>query len=122
MMFTKTLILLALLVCPHHCYSLAQGPRSRRDFVVDSVASIASVSTIGVGAALPNLSAASDEIVAATSKQLALPPIGIGAWAWGDNIFWGYDKKVRCLKKVHIDHPQTTDGSDSSSTTAIERR
>jgi hypothetical protein len=93
MMFTKTLILSALLVCPHHCYSLAQGPGSRRDFVVDSVASIASVSTMGVGAALPDLSAASDEIV-------ALPPIGIGAWAWGDNIFWGYDKKASCLNKV----------------------
>ena len=24
---------------------------------------------------------------------MALPPIGLGAWAWGDSLFWGYDKK-----------------------------
>lgn len=25
--------------------------------------------------------------------QISLPPIGLGAWAWGDSLFWGYDKK-----------------------------
>ena len=25
--------------------------------------------------------------------QINLPPIGLGAWAWGDSLFWGYDKK-----------------------------
>ena len=81
----------ALLINPHQCNSLTQGPRCRRAFVVDSVASIASVS---IGASFPGISVARDEV--APASQLALPPIGIGAWAWGDNIFWGYDKKVRC--------------------------
>lgn len=27
------------------------------------------------------------------SSSLVLPPIGIGAWAWGDSLFWGYDQK-----------------------------
>ena len=25
--------------------------------------------------------------------QIDLPPMGLGAWAWGDPLFWGYDKK-----------------------------
>ena len=29
----------------------------------------------------------------AQAPALVLPPIGIGAWAWGDSLFWGYDKK-----------------------------
>lgn len=78
----------ALLINPRQCNSLTQGPRCRRAFMVDSVASIASVS---IGASFPGISVARDEV----ANQLALPPIGIGAWAWGDNIFWGYDKKVR---------------------------
>jgi hypothetical protein len=32
-----------------------------------------------------------------TPNQLDLPPIGIGAWAWGDSIFWGYDHKLSNL-------------------------
>lgn len=80
-----------ILLDPHQCNCLVQTPRSRREFVVESVASIAS--TTLAGASFPSLSVANED-VASTSKQLALPPIGIGAWAWGDSIFWGYDKKV----------------------------
>ena len=29
-------------------------------------------------------------------RELALPKMGIGAWAWGDSLFWGYDKKGGC--------------------------
>ena len=29
----------------------------------------------------------------AASEKLALPKMGIGAWAWGDSLFWGYDPK-----------------------------
>jgi hypothetical protein len=82
-----------LLLNPHQCSSLAQNPRSRREFVVDSVASIASISTVAGITFIPDVSSAIDEVIT-TSTQLELPPIGIGAWAWGDSIFWGYDKKV----------------------------
>jgi len=29
----------------------------------------------------------------AAESALVLPPIGVGAWAWGDSLFWGYDPK-----------------------------
>ena len=29
----------------------------------------------------------------ATTSKLQLPPIGLGAWAWGDSIFWKYDPR-----------------------------
>ena len=37
--------------------------------------------------------AAAPKTAAAAPASLVLPPIGIGAWAWGDSLFWGYDKK-----------------------------
>lgn len=76
----------------HEVNSLSHSQRSRREFVVDSVVSVATSSAIA-GVGLPKLAVANEEIVTAP-KQLALPPVGIGAWAWGDSIFWGYDKKV----------------------------
>jgi pyridoxine 4-dehydrogenase len=30
---------------------------------------------------------------ASSSTPLTLPPIGVGAWAWGDSLFWGYDPR-----------------------------
>jgi len=29
----------------------------------------------------------------AAKERLQLPNIGVGAWAWGDRLFWGYDEK-----------------------------
>ena len=54
-----------------------------------------------VGASLPPLAPAAAAAAPATlataaaaaRTPLVLPPIGIGAWAWGDSLFWGYDKK-----------------------------
>ena len=38
---------------------------------------------------------------AAMGSSIKLPPMGLGAWAWGDSIFWGYDKNNDDeLKKV----------------------
>ena len=31
--------------------------------------------------------------VAEEAKAIELPPMGLGAWAWGDSLFWGYDPK-----------------------------
>jgi pyridoxine 4-dehydrogenase len=63
------------------CSALTQQPKNRRDFIVESVAS-ASFPFLpkGAGAIQP-------------SRPISLPPIGLGAWAWGDSLFWGYDKK-----------------------------
>lgn len=40
----------------------------------------------------PALAAAASG-AALAGKPLQLPPLGIGAWAWGDRLFWGYDEK-----------------------------
>lgn len=29
----------------------------------------------------------------AQAPKLELPDFGVGAWAWGDKLFWGYDEK-----------------------------
>jgi pyridoxine 4-dehydrogenase len=31
--------------------------------------------------------------VEAPAARIQLPPIGLGAWSWGDSVFWGYDRK-----------------------------
>ena len=37
--------------------------------------------------------AAAAEASQLVRTPLALPRIGLGAWAWGDTLFWGYDQK-----------------------------
>lgn len=83
---TVSIVSSILLINIHRCNSLAH-PRSRRQFVVDSVASITASGIIGS----PLISHADE--TAQASSAFALPPIGVGAWAWGDAVFWGYDKK-----------------------------
>lgn len=76
-----------------------QAKSNRRDFL--SSASILSVAS-AVNVALPTAAKADatySDLVSTTmassavSSSLELPPMGLGAWAWGDSIFWGYDKK-----------------------------
>lgn len=66
---------------------LPEQASSRRDFV-QSIATVSGITTTATLSVSPSL---------ATSIPLAghidLPPIGLGAWAWGDSLFWGYDKK-----------------------------
>lgn len=86
----------------HQCEALsAPTPttNSRRDFLQTAVAStIAAATTTATGAAtsvLPSAVANAAESVPATNSAAALklPPIGLGAWAWGDSLFWGYNPK-----------------------------
>lgn len=37
--------------------------------------------------------AAAEASPTATNERLRLPNLGVGAWAWGDRLFWGYDEK-----------------------------
>jgi pyridoxine 4-dehydrogenase len=64
---------------------------SRRDFLAQSAA----ISTAPLWLPSSAASAAStDRAVAATTKKaLELPPMGLGCWAWGDSLFWGYNPK-----------------------------
>ena len=54
---------------------------NRRDALKGTTASVAQIALTPAVA------------TAAASEKLALPKMGIGAWAWGDSLFWGYDPK-----------------------------
>jgi pyridoxine 4-dehydrogenase len=76
----------------------------RREFLLRVPAGVWVAST-AVGAAASScraeeaelLSSGTDAILPLASAKrgasIKLPSIGLGAWSWGDSIFWGYDKK-----------------------------
>jgi pyridoxine 4-dehydrogenase len=68
------------------CDALMQ-PSNRRDFVTQSIA------TASASASVLSLPQQSNALERAPQQSISLPPIGLGAWAWGDSLFWGYDKK-----------------------------
>lgn len=85
------LLLLFVATCHHVCDALSATP-SRRDFLETSIIS----STIAVAS-----SPAVATTTSSSSSPLTLPPLGLGAWAWGDSLFWGYDpRKDDELKEV----------------------
>lgn len=96
----KSITSLLLLANAYQRCEALSAPTPRRDFLEKSIAisaasTIATTSSGGTPAAF-----ASEELVASTSKALplpssplTLPKIGLGAWAWGDSLFWGYDAK-----------------------------
>ena len=47
------------------------------------------------GLILPSTPTVASEALplSSTSSRLVLPRLGLGAWAWGDTLFWGYDQK-----------------------------
>jgi pyridoxine 4-dehydrogenase len=61
---------------------LSMVESSRRDFV----------NTVGVLAAALWLPSSPSQ-AATSSPSIKLPPMGLGAWAWGDSVFWKYDPK-----------------------------
>ena len=82
-------LMLAVVHCPMlavvHCplaLQLADGVSRRQALSLASGAAAASV--LSPGAATATTAAAS---------PLKLPSFGVGAWAWGDSLFWKYEKK-----------------------------
>lgn len=77
------------------------GEGDRREFLTNCVTTTTSAVVGAGGLLLPTprdpAFASADEAVSTimtqSHKKLALPPMGLGAWAWGDSLFWGYDKK-----------------------------
>ncbi|KAL7478875.1 hypothetical protein ACHAW6_004624, partial [Cyclotella cf. meneghiniana] len=66
---------------------------TRSESTITTVSSLSTASTLSVAAAsYAGISNANDDILS-MRKQLTLPPIGVGAWAWGDSVFWGYDRR-----------------------------
>jgi len=85
---------------PRPLLSLGSASPSRRDFIstASTAASIATTAIVGTtqdsslsqtGLRLPGGAA----YAAVPPPAINLPPIGLGAWAWGDSLFWGYDPK-----------------------------
>ena len=93
-------------VTPFAATTTTTTTKTRRKFVVEStttaMASIGTVTAITTGAAIAN---ADDPVVdweasnttplsstsssPSSSSAIALPEMGLGAWAWGDALFWG---------------------------------
>jgi pyridoxine 4-dehydrogenase len=62
---------------------LSMVESSRRDFV----------NTVGFAASAGLWLPSSPAQAATASTSIQLPPMGLGAWAWGDSVFWKYDPK-----------------------------
>jgi len=56
--------------------------------VVPRAAAEKDLATVAVGA---SSSSSSSSKAAAAVLPIELPEIGLGAWAWGDSVFWGYN-------------------------------
>mmetsp|Transcript_18123 Transcript_18123/g.49451 ORF Transcript_18123/g.49451 Transcript_18123/m.49451 type:complete len:423 (+) Transcript_18123:37-1305(+) len=81
---------------------------SRREFVQS--AATAAAATFAVGSsivspvvAVPDVATASSS-AAASVAAIDLPPLGLGAWAWGDSFFWGYNPKEDAELKQVFDY------------------
>ena len=89
----------------------SENSLNRRGFLSDAATASAMASTILLGDSATTQPAYAadlvyDDITKSESKEnfvekdmktsksaLSLPPLGLGAWAWGDSFFWGYDSK-----------------------------
>lgn len=107
----------------------ASGPKNRRNFLADAasttaagiatangIASESGAAVVPSGLGAPQLIA--DAAVGASSKpRTKLPPIGLGCWAWGDSIFWGYNpSQDKDLKEAfNYVMTQTSSAEDASS-------
>jgi hypothetical protein len=84
----------------------AEIKSDRRNFIAQSMTSL--VATTSTLVSPPIASASEGQAIALSSSPLSplapvqfaastgkitLPPLGLGAWAWGDTLFWGYDKQ-----------------------------
>jgi len=93
-LFTLSPPLFLLAISLGQCQALSAP--SRRDFLDNSISSITTIATSSIVATTSSTvpAYANEELLAASkSSPLSLPPLGLGAWAWGDSIFWGYDPR-----------------------------
>ena len=66
---------------------------NRRGALQGTGASIARGALTPAAATLAQVAVPAPALAAAAPAKLVLPKMGIGAWAWGDSIFWGYDPR-----------------------------
>ena len=65
---------------------------NRRDALKGTTASVAQI-------------ALTPAVAAAASEKLALPKMGIGAWAWGDSLFWGSSQRINQVYPIKTSAP-----------------
>lgn len=95
---------------------------NRRDFLGNvaatttaAVAGIASATNTGSVGATPSLVLAD-----AATKPKKLPPIGLGCWAWGDSLFWGYSPSQDKELNAVFDYVASKTTSDPSSSVLLD--
>jgi len=64
--------------------------KSRREFIDNSISFGIATATVA-SSTYPAF--ANEELKTPAATPLSLPPLGLGAWAWGDSLFWGYNPK-----------------------------
>eukprot|EP00559_Dactyliosolen_fragilissimus_P004104 CAMPEP_0184862120 /NCGR_PEP_ID=MMETSP0580-20130426/6638_1 /TAXON_ID=1118495 /ORGANISM="Dactyliosolen fragilissimus" /LENGTH=393 /DNA_ID=CAMNT_0027359853 /DNA_START=217 /DNA_END=1395 /DNA_ORIENTATION=+ len=73
--------------------------RNRREFLKYAGVATAVASTSASSLLIPTISRAEEmstvtkAAAASSSTAISLPSMGLGAWAWGDSLFWGYNPK-----------------------------
>jgi len=89
-MYFLSFLIAALGLLAPSVYALQTEPpsSSRRDLFNKATFSIVAGSAGPLW--LPSAAANAQESAA---SPLKLPPIGLGCWAWGDSLFWGYNPK-----------------------------
>ena len=61
------------------------------------------------------LAVPSNTATAAATAPFVVPKLGLGAWAWGDTLFWGYDEKKDSEREKKADEAgEKKDDSDKS--------
>jgi pyridoxine 4-dehydrogenase len=71
----------------HHVTTLYAA--SRRKFLDESFGQV--ILSTSTGLWVPPSSNAIESQITMSKQSIDLPPIGLGAWSWGDAIFWGYN-------------------------------
>lgn len=93
---------------------------SRREFVKDQIIRTATTATAALG--LPtNAHAAAPTTNTELFKGqiIELPPLGLGAWAWGDSLFWGYNPKNDAELNKVFDYAMTQQSNQKGSKTTL---
>src|SRR6056300_1618762 len=69
----------------------SESSSSRRDFLNQASASVLTGATAPLW--IPGVATAESTAATPSTLPIKLPPIGLGCWAWGDSLFWGYNPK-----------------------------
>ncbi|GAX25795.1 hypothetical protein FisN_8Hh302 [Fistulifera solaris] len=94
-----------------------QHPFSRRQFYQEVQTTAITAATLG----LPQQAAVAQSTTnTAPLTSISLPPLGLGAWAWGDSLFWGYNPKNDAELQQVFDYAMTQSNNGIYTTTLFD--